>query len=128
MAAKTWASLRCSSTRKLVVCSCSVMAANESRNRGGEMKYRTLGYLAVAFVLGALMWGFIGGAALNDVRAAKQPPCIGCSVDGKTTPRTPDGHPDLSGHWGGLSGGADPGGNHISERSPDGSVLFDFGG
>src|ERR1700676_3479075 len=54
--------------------------------------------------------------------------CIGCSVDGKTTPQLPDGHPDLNGFWGGLSGGADPGGNHISERGPDGSVLFDFGG
>ncbi len=25
--------------------------------------------------------------------------CIGCSADGKTTPRTPDGHPDLNGFW-----------------------------
>ena len=29
--------------------------------------------------------------------------CVGCSVDGKTTPRTADGHPDLSGFWGGVA-------------------------
>jgi hypothetical protein len=51
-----------------------------------------------------------------------KPPCIGCATDGKTTPRTADGHPDLSGYW--LSGG----GNHLIERSDDGSLLFDFGG
>jgi hypothetical protein len=48
--------------------------------------------------------------------------CIGCSVDGKTTPMTSDGHPDFSGYWGG-------GGNQVDEqfeRDKDGSILFDF--
>ena len=87
------------------------------------MKYHTIGYLAVGFVLGAVMWGFLGGTALKGVRAAKQPPCIGCSVDGKTTPRTPDGHPNLSGHWGGGGGDHDQ-----YNRSADGSFLYDFSG
>src|ERR1700674_3296617 len=94
-----------------------------------NMKYRWAGYsaLAVAIVMAVSFLAFLPAVAQNAPSAGK-PACIGCSVDGKTTPRTPDGHPDLNGFWGGLSGGADPGGNHISERSPDGSVLFDFGG
>ena len=54
--------------------------------------------------------------------AAAPKPCIGCSVDGKTTPRTQDGHPDLSGFWNNRST------NHVYSRSDDGSLLFDFGG
>jgi len=51
--------------------------------------------------------------------------CIGCSVDGKTTPRLPDGHPDLTGYWNnGQAGGAS---TRQFERSNDGSILFDFG-
>ena len=30
---------------------------------------------------------------------AASPRCVGCSVDGKTTPRTFDGHPDFSGFY-----------------------------
>jgi hypothetical protein len=48
------------------------------------------------------------------------PTCIGCSADGKTTPRTDDGHPDLSGFW-------DNPFVPYSLRSDDGSLLFDFG-
>jgi hypothetical protein len=59
--------------------------------------------------------------AQNGAQTPKAP-CIGCSVDGKTTPRTADGHPDLSGFW--TSGG----GNHLELTSNDGSKLFDFGG
>lgn len=50
-----------------------------------------------------------------------QPACVGCSVDGKTTPRMPDGHPDLNGFWNGQ------GLHGLFEKSADGSVLFDFG-
>jgi hypothetical protein len=55
---------------------------------------------------------------------AGKPTCIGCSPDGKTTPRTPDGHPDLSGFWDDRDGG----GVDLGERLPDGSVLFDLAG
>jgi hypothetical protein len=51
--------------------------------------------------------------------------CDGCSVDGKTTPRMPDGHPDLNGFWNGqVNGGI----HSLTEKAPDGSILFDFGG
>jgi hypothetical protein len=78
---------------------------------------------------------FAMGAALLTVTLLSSPPaasqntntpekgiCIGCSVDGKTTPRTGDGHPDLSGYWGGGGQFA----NQQFERSNDGSILFDF--
>lgn len=50
--------------------------------------------------------------------------CVGCSVDGKTTPMTADGHPDFSGYWGGRNTPA----NLVFQRDKgDGSILFDFG-
>jgi hypothetical protein len=53
---------------------------------------------------------------------SKKALCIGCSVDGKTTPRTADGHPDLSGLWNNnIVGGA-------YNKTADGSSYFDFGG
>jgi hypothetical protein len=85
--------------------------------------------LPVAVLAAAALWAWRPAGAQS---AAKAPTgkitCIGCSVDGKTTPRTPDGHPDLSGFWGGTSGGASGLGNNLAGRSADGSVLFDFGG
>ena len=53
-----------------------------------------------------------------------KPTCIGCAADGKTTPRMPDGHPDLSGFWDDQDGG----GNNLGARIEDGSILFDLGG
>jgi len=50
-------------------------------------------------------------------------PCIGCSVDGKTTPMTADGHPNLSGFWN-TPPRADN--QRQLERSADGSLLFEF--
>jgi hypothetical protein len=61
--------------------------------------------------------------AQNGAPAAKSS-CVGCSVDGKTTPRTLDGHPDLDGFWNNAPGV----GNNLSDRSADGSVLYDQGG
>ena len=58
-------------------------------------------------------------AASQGASAAK---CLGCSVDGKTTPMTPDGHPDLSGYWGGAFQSA----GEQFQRTADGSVLYDF--
>ena len=91
------------------------------------MKFRLIAYgaIAAAFLIAAALLISRPAAAQSKAPAVT---CIGCSVDGKTTPRLPDGHPDLNGFWGGLSGGAAPGGDHISARSVDGSVLFDFGG
>ena len=64
-----------------------------------------------------------GSPAAKPAAAAKAA-CIGCSVDGKTTPRMPDGHPDLNGFWDDRDGG----GVDLAERLEDGSVLFDLGG
>src|SRR5579864_2618524 len=92
------------------------------------MKYVRRGYaVPAALAVLVLALGFLSAVAQN-APSGKKLPCVGCSVDGKTTPRMPDGHPNLSGFWGGTSGGSDPGGNHVSQRGPDGSVLFDFGG
>src|SRR5262249_25849069 len=77
-------------------------------------------------------------AATQEAAAGKQL-CPGCSVDGKATPRTANGHPDFSGYWGGgnvpppgaapagaAAGGRGPGGAAF-QRLSDGSILFDFG-
>lgn len=60
-------------------------------------------------------------AASQNKAPAGAAPCVGCSADGKTTPRTPEGHPDLSGYWGGVTFAGQQ-----FERSSDGSILFDF--
>jgi len=87
------------------------------------MRRRLIGYgLAVAGAAAAWSLVFIPAAAQNAATTAK-PPCVGCSVDGKTTPRTADGHPDLSGFWNNPDNLG-----HISNRADDGSVLFDFAG
>lgn len=69
-----------------------------------------------------LFFSFLPAVAQNNAPAAK-PPCVGCSVDGKTTPRLPGGHPNLNGFW------QNPPANstQVFERSSDGSILFDFG-
>jgi hypothetical protein len=85
-------------------------------------------YLVLGVIIGAVGWVYLGSPAMKSVRAAKPAPCVGCSVDGKTTPRTPDGHPDLNGHWGGGGGGGPEDGPNIVQKSDDGSVLFDFAG
>lgn len=60
-------------------------------------------------------------SAKEAAKPSPKKPCIGCSVDGKTTPRTRDGHPDLSGYW------INPR-NDLTKRAADGSLLYDFGG
>jgi hypothetical protein len=85
------------------------------------MKFSLIGYAALPTAIFLFLLVTIPGASQNKDWVVK-PTCIGCSVDGKTTPRTPDGHPDLSGFWG---GGPDA---SISTRSEDGSALYDFQG
>jgi hypothetical protein len=62
-------------------------------------------------------------------------PCPGCSVDGKTTPRLADGHPDLNGYWNGAprepgkAAKKSPAGfgfvGGVFERDSDGSIIYD---
>lgn len=59
-------------------------------------------------------------SATHPAATAKKKWCIGCSVDGKTTPRTADGHPNLSGYW--VNPRSD-----LMVKGPDGSVYYDFG-
>jgi hypothetical protein len=87
------------------------------------MKTYVVGCAAAA--VGLLVVSLVSLPAAQNGAPSGNAPCFGCSVDGKTTPRTADGHPDLSGFWGGGNQG-DAG--HISARASDGSVLFDFGG
>src|ERR1700689_2899131 len=77
-----------------------------------------------------LIIGILTGASLLTVlfpspaaaQAAAKVQCIGCLVDGKTTPRLADGHPDLNGFWNDLQ----IAGTRKFERGSDGSILFDF--
>jgi hypothetical protein len=93
------------------------------------MRNRLITYTVLTIaVIAALSFLTFSRAAAQNAPATGKPSCIGCSPDGKATPRLPDGHPDLNGFWGGLTAGTAQGGNHISERGADGSVLFDFGG
>src|ERR1700676_1228383 len=89
------------------------------------MRYRLVGYCAVAAsALLASSFASVPAASQTETKKPK-PACVGCSVDGKTTPRLADGHPDLNGYWGGGAAGND---QHLYSRGQDGSVVFDFGG
>jgi hypothetical protein len=88
------------------------------------MKYRFVSYAMVcASAAGVLSLAFMPARAQNGTPAGTAA-CLGCSPDGKTTPRMADGHPDLNGHWGG--GGGDS--LSIVTKAADGSVLYDFAG
>jgi hypothetical protein len=90
------------------------------------MKYY-FGCLAAILLAGVLTLAPMLYAQKNAVNS--QLPCVGCSPDGKTTPRAADGHPDLSGIWDSQEFSEDgSGAGHLGTRSSDGSVLFDFGG
>ena len=80
------------------------------------------GVLLAAILMTILMFASMPAAAQSKAADSKAP-CIGCSPDGATTPHTPDGHPDLSGYWGGNAGNT---GTEQFERTHDGSILYDF--
>jgi hypothetical protein len=80
------------------------------------------GFVAGTALLAVGLFGSLPAAAQSSATGSKDP-CIGCSVDSKTTPRTPDGHPDLAGYWGGGGGNNN---TRQFERAHDGSILFDF--
>jgi hypothetical protein len=88
------------------------------------MKSRLMRSSMAALLLATVFFLVSKLAVAQNARPAGSPSCVGCSVDGKTTPRLPDGHPDLNGFWNNMNGV----GNHIVERADDGSVLFDFAG
>jgi len=90
----------------------------------------------VASLVAALVFTGCNKASASKADAVAKPPCLGCSVDGKTTPRGADGHPDLNGFWNGAApnpnaparGNArgNAGGGRVMNRYPDGSIIFDF--
>ena len=73
-----------------------------------------------ASLLAVLLVRSSPAAPQNGTAAA--PRCVGCSVDGKTTPTTADGHPDLNGFWNTPPAQT----AQQFQRSADGSILFDF--
>ena len=79
-------------------------------------------YPVVAAGCFALLVTVLTLAVAQNLPTSGKVPCVGCSVDGKTTPRMSDGHPDFNGFWGG--GGL----ANVVAKHPDGSVLFDFAG
>ncbi|HUI78068.1 MAG TPA: hypothetical protein VLY24_09130 [Bryobacteraceae bacterium] len=89
---------------------------------------------AIASLLGITLLASCANAPRTEASNAK-PGCIGCSADGKTTPRLPDGHPDLNGFWNGAARapGApakkSPAGfgfaGGVFERDSDGSIIYD---
>jgi hypothetical protein len=81
----------------------------------------TVGHLMGASLL-ALLLSISIPAAAQSAASGSNAPCVGCSVDGKTTPMGADGHPDLNGFWNNLQIAA----TQKFERSSDGSILFDF--
>ena len=77
--------------------------------------------LSIGTALFALLL-FASCTATPQNKTATASKCLGCSVDGKTTPMTADGHPDLNGFWNTPPAQT----AQQFQRAPDGSVLFDF--
>ena len=67
------------------------------------MKMRISRYMLAA--LGAAVVSLVSLAAAPQYGGGATPAAPGAAQPGAVTPRTPDGHPDLSGMWGGGGGG-----------------------
>src|ERR1700758_5200386 len=93
------------------------------------MKPRLHRYVVAAGLIA--LWA--APACLAQSAAAQGGNAAAKAAAGKATPRTADGHPDLSGFYnlGDVYAG-DPKeekpGQHVVVRSADGSVFFDYGG
>ena len=70
----------------------------------------------------AVFFALATGATAQQTVAAKMP-CVGCSMDGKTAPKMPDGHPNLNGFWNTPPKGTP---TRQLDKSDDGSILFEF--
>lgn len=86
---------------------------------------------AAGSALGLLL-AFSASTGAQEKSAQANPPA-GQAAASKPTPRTPDGHPDLSGFYNLVDiYHGDPKeekpGQHVVSRAPDGSVFFDYGG
>jgi hypothetical protein len=95
------------------------------------MKDHLASYGIVVASLGATL--SLGVLWSVPVSAQEGPTSAPSAAHNKPTPRTPDGHPDLSGFYNladiyhGDPHDEKPG-QHVVERSSDGSVFFDYGG
>lgn len=89
-------------------------------NREWRNKLSTYALLCTFLLCGSLLLS-MPAYSQNAAPAPAKARCFGCSVDGKTLPRTPDGHPDFNGLWNDsvVAG-------RTFERGSDGSILFDF--
>ena len=103
-----------------------MLAIADLKWEDANVKYRLVGNaVMIAAVAAVIITPFKHAVAQSGADAPGKNAnkwCIGCSIDGKTTPRTADGHPDFSGFW------INPESGHIASLSPDGSKLFDFAG
>ena len=79
-------------------------------------------FMAVSFLAVMLLISITAAAQTQKGSDAKLP-CVGCSADGKTTPRTADGHPNLNGFW-----NTPPRVDSARQvdKAPDGSILYEF--
>jgi len=84
------------------------------RKRDGNCKFSAALLIGVSLLAVMLIASL--PAAAQDAKPAAKGPCVGCSVDGKTTPRGADGHPNLNGFWNNLQ----IAGTENFERSADG--------
>src|SRR5450755_2338756 len=90
------------------------------------MSSRPVNYLLFATVVFQI-------SLLTSVCAAQNRPPISKTAAAMPTPRSPDGHPDLSGFWVASIAGiptyheANPS-EKLLTRSADGSTFFDYGG